>query len=1023
MTPRAEFCLLGPLLVRWNGVQVAVPRGRQRAVLAALLLNAGRVVSVDELAEVLWGAHPPPSERVTVQNTVMRLRQSLGAARSLIGTQPRGYLITIAAGELDVSRFEDSIRVAQSAIRDTSWPQAATAAAAALALWRGEPLADAGSELLTAREAPRLAELRLQALEARIDADLHLGRHKEVIGELRLLVSAHPLRENLHGLLMVALYRDGRQGEALAAYVAARRVLVEELGAEPGLRLSQLHQQILTADRALALPPTAVASDDGGARPAPPRELPAGVGKFTGRAAELAALTRLLDQPTSMVVISAIGGTAGVGKTALAVHWAHQVAGQFPDGQLYVNLRGYDPSQPMTAADALAGFLSALGVSGTGIPAGEAARSARYRSLLAGKRMLILLDNARSVGQVRPLLPGMPGCAVLVTSRDSLAGLVARDGATRLDLDLLPLADAVALLRALIGQRASADPGAAAELALLCCRLPLALRVTAELAAARPDATLAELAGELADQQGRLDLLDAGGDPFAAVRTVFSWSYRNLDAGAARTFRLAGLHPGAGFDAYATAALTGATLQETRRALDALARAHLIQPVGPGRYTMHDLLRAYAVEQAAGRDADSLCHLALTGLFDYYRSVAAVAMDLLYPAEAHRRPRIAPTSAAVPELPDEAGARAWLDAERANLVAVVVHCADHAWPDNATDLANTLFRYLMTGSHGTEAEAIYRHVLQAALRSGDRSAEADALNGLGGIGIMRGQFRDAAGHYQAALQAYRQCGDRTGQAWVLRNLGITEYQLHNLRSAASYHREAIAAFEDAGDSLGAARGLAQLAAAETELGSYDQAAEHLQRALAVHRDAKDQSGEADALTRLGELNLRRGQLTEAAASFEHALAIRRHIGYSAGVAAGLSNLGEVSLRRGDYQRAISHLREALALCRYTGDQYVAIVTLRTLAEALHAAGQPADARAELAVALRLAAETGNTYQQASAHRDLADSYHHAAEDERACYHWQQALTLYTQLSAPEAEHVRALLIETSRDGERQPEVQ
>jgi DNA-binding SARP family transcriptional activator len=349
-----EFGLLGPLAVRRDGVVITVPRGKQRVVLAALLLKAGRAVPVDELAEVLWGPEPPPSARVTVHNYVKRLRKALGdTGHSRILTQPGGYLICVDAGELDVSRFEALLEAARAAARDGSWDQAAVQARAALALWRDEPLTDVPSEVLALRETPWLRELRLQALEAHIEAELHLGHQGEVIGELRRLASAHPLREHLHGLLMLALYRDGRQGEALAAYQQARAVLIEELGTEPGTWLCELHQAMLTADPALA-GPWAGRAAAGERAPVVPRQLPAAVPHFAGRAGELAALNGLLDhvggESRGTVVISAIGGTAGVGKTALAVRWAHQVAERFPGGQLYVNMRGYDPGQPMQAA-------------------------------------------------------------------------------------------------------------------------------------------------------------------------------------------------------------------------------------------------------------------------------------------------------------------------------------------------------------------------------------------------------------------------------------------------------------------------------------------------------------------------------------------------------------------------------------------------------------------------------------------------------------------------------------------------
>ncbi len=1035
MAVSAEFSLLGPLTVRIDGALVPIPAAKHRAVLAVLLLHANRVVTVDDLAEALWGENLPSAARTGVQNYVMRLRKALGPGGARITTQPRGYRLRVEPGELDLDRFEGMLRDAATAVRDSRWPEAADGAVAALAMWQGEPLADVGSDLLTSKDAPRLAELRLQALETRIDADLHLDRHGEVIGELRQLAAQNPLRERVHALLMLALYRDGRQAEALAAYQHAGEILVHELGAEPGSELQHLRQQILTADPALN-PPTAGATGPLPATPLPaaplppvpapatplpaapvPRELPGDVAAFTGRAAELAELDRLLlGSPAASVgpkpaaaVISALSGTAGVGKTALAVHWAHHAAAQFPDGQLYVNLRGYDPDQPTSATDALAAFLRSLGVPGQDIPPEESERASRYRSLLAGKRVLVLLDNAATVAQVRPMLPGHPGCAVLVTSRDSLAGLVARDGAHRLDLDLLPVADAVALLRELTGARVDIEPDAAVTLARQCARLPLALRIAAELAAARPDVPLASLVSELGDQQHRLDLLDAGGDPRTSVRSVFSWSYLSLDDGTARLFRLVSLHPGADFDACAATALTGSTLPPTRQALDALARAHLLQPTSPGRYAMHDLLRAYAREQATACDPDDPCQQALTRLFDYYLAAAAAAMDVLYPAEAQVRPRVPPSAAAVPVMPGEADAHAWLDGERANLVAMAVHCTGNGWPEHAIRLADMLFRYLMNGSHLPEAHTIYSHELHAARRSGDLVAQADALNGLGTIGVMRGRFGDAADNYRAALERYRLSGHHAGQARALGNLGIAEAELHNHWSAASYFRQAIAAYEDAGNSLGAARALSRLASSEVKLGSYDQAEEHLQRALSVLREANFESGEADALTSIGDLNFRRGHLTQAAGFFGQALTIYRRLGNHACVANELYNLGEVSSREGDYPSARSYLQQALELHRQAGYQYGEILTLRSMAEVLHATGQPAAARDELAAALRLAAETGNTYQQATVHRDLAESHHSAGEHDRARHHWQQAQALYREVGAPEADEVSTRL--------------
>jgi DNA-binding SARP family transcriptional activator/Flp pilus assembly protein TadD len=1008
-----EFCLLGPLMVRCGGTAVTVPPGKQRAILAVLLLNSGRVVRLDELAEALWAAGPPPSGPVAVQNYVMRLRKTLGeAGRERIITQPPGYLIHVAADELDVSRFEFLLGAARAAARDCSWDQAALQSRGALALWRGEPLADVDCQQLAAREAPRLAEVRLQALETRIDADLHLGRHAEVIAELRQLAGEHPLRERLHGDLMLALYRDGRQAEALAAYADARRVLAGELGTEPGAGLRKLQQQILTADPGLDVP-TSAQSVTVNAVPAVPRELPAGVSNFTGRSDELKALTRLLDQSdgngAGTVVISAIGGTAGVGKTALAVHWAHDVVDRFPDGQLYVNLRGYDPAQPVSAGDALAGFLRSLGVPGQDIPPEQAGRAARYRSLLAGKRMLVVLDNAGSADQVRPLLPGSPACTVLVTSRDALAGLVARDGAMRLDLDVLPPQDAVAVLRALIGARVDDEPAAAAELAEQCCRLPLALRVAAELAAARPAVPLAGLTAELADLQTRLDLLDAGGDPGTQVRAVFSWSYRHLHAADARAFQLFGLHPGPDLEPYAAAALAGATVPQARRALDVLARAHLIQLAGPGRHGMHDLLRGYARELAATVDGGQEQHAALTRLFDHYLHTAATAMDTLYPAECHLRPRIPRPATPVPPLAGPAAAREWLDAERATLVAAAGHAAAHDWPGHAIRLAATLSSYLCKGGHLSEALFVFGHALGAARRTGDHAAEAIILTQFGDVDWRQSRLQQAVGHYGQALALFRAAGHRTGEALALGGMGLSETGLGRCEQADRHQQEAVAIYRDIGDRFGEARALGNLGWVRQRQGRYQEAAGSHQQSLDLSREIGDREGEAIATARLGAVDLRLGRYQHAAGYLEQALALSHEMGNKGGEAEIRHWLGRAYLELGRHEQAAGNFKQALAVFREIGDPALEADALNGLGDVLFRAGDADKARAHHATALQIATEIGVPQQQAHAHSGLARACQADGDSAQARHHWQEALISYAAIGAPEVDETRAQL--------------
>ena len=1004
------------MTVTVGDIAVGLARAKERILLAALLLNANQAVPISELTEAVWGIDAPRSAVGTLRDYVKELRKRIALRQeSQIVTVPGGYLIRVDSADLDVLAFEELESQARQAAAEGAWALATDRWTAGEALWRGQPLADVPSELLTSREVPRLTEMRVQALESRFTADLRLGRHAEIIADLRRLAATYPLRERLHAQLMLALYRDGQQAAAQAVFHEARTLLIDELGTEPGPELRQLHQQVLASDPALDLPPlapraatTLARADQQQGIAGVPRQLPAAVSHFIGRTAELAALNGLLTDATepAAVVISALAGTAGVGKTAVAVHWARRVAGQFPDGQLYVNLRGYDLAEPVEATEALAGFLRALGVSGTDIPDDLEERARLYRSRLAGRRILVLLDNARDGEQIRPLLPGDPDCLAIITSRDALAGLVATDGAVRLDLDVLPLADAVALLRSLIGRRVDEDPDAATDLAMLCARLPLALRIGAELAAARPTAPLAGLLAEL--RESRLDSLD-GGEERADFRAVFSWSLRQLPGEIAAAFALIGLHPGENLDAHAAAALTGMPIRLARRALTRLHRASLLQQAPNGRYGTHDLLRAYAREQATERHPAGEREQALTRLFDYYLAAAAATTDVAFPAETNLRADARPLAAALPEISAEADARAWLDRERANLVAVVAYCARHGWPRHASSVARTLFRYLMNGNHLSQARAIYSHALQAASALGDLSGQAEALNGLGGIGIKTGRSREAAGHYHDALDLYRRSGDQPGQARALRNLGATEGQLHRYQSSASCYRQAIAASRQAGDSLGAARTLVDLAAIDIELGHCNQATQHLNQAIPVLRQANDRVYEALALERLGALGVRQRRLTTATECFEQARAIYLSIGHQTGAATQLRMLGWVSVRSSDYEQAIAYLRNAIALAEENGDTYGQTEALDALATALHGTGEADAARAELHRALRLATQTGNTYQQARAHHHLADSNQRAGQDEQARDHWCQALALYTQVGASEAELVRSKL--------------
>jgi DNA-binding SARP family transcriptional activator len=926
MAEGTEFGLLGPLLVRCSGTLVPVPPGKQRAVLAVLLLHAGRVVPVDEIAEVLWGPVPPPSARVTVRNYVKRLRLTLGdPGRERISTQPRGYLIRVAAAELDVARFEALISAARTAARGGAWAVSAARARAALSLWRGDPLADVQSGALAALEIPRLAELRLQALEFRLEADLHLGRQSDVIAELRQLAGIYPLREHLQALLMLAYYQSGRQAEALAAYRHAREVLVEGLGVEPGAELRELHQQILRGNPALAQPGGSELSM--AAEPAAslvPHQLPARGPRFIGRMAELATLLKLLDQ-TALVpgrpgtsgapTIVAISGTAGVGKTALALHFAHQVADDFPDGQLYLNLRGFDPSgQPLHPAAAVRSLLDALGVCAEQLPVGPDAQAGLYRSLLAGRGMLIVLDNAADTGQVRPLLPGDGGCLIVVTSRRQLTALGVLDGAHALTLDLLTDSDARDLLASRLGEaRLASDPVATAELVVQCARLPLALSVAAARAQAQPGLPLAVLASDLREVRGRLDALD-GGEEIIDVRAVFSWSYQQLPPAAARMFALLGLHPGPDITVAAAASLAGVSGADAGRVLGQLTRACLLSEHVPGRFAFHDLLRAYAAEQAAAED-DARRQDAIRRLAGHYLHSAAAADRAIYAT----RPPVAlpaPPPGTQPEtFPGYARALGWFDQEHYVLLAVIDLAAAAGLHACAWQLPWTLETFLFRRAHWHDWAATQATALAAARHLADPDAQAHAHRGIANARIESGFFDQGHRHLAQALQLCENAGDLLGQARIHLDLARSAGYQHHYDDYLIHARRGLELSRAAGDPAGEGNGLAEVAWALALNGRHEQAIAYGHDALRLVRNCGNRAQEGHIWDTIGYAHHHLGHHAEAAACYQQAVQILDEVGFHFGKAVTLTFAGEAYRAAGDLPAARDAWRAAHLILR------------------------------------------------------------------------------------------------------------
>jgi len=979
-----EFGVLGPVEVWADGRAVDAGHTRQRAVLAVSLLEAGRAVPAEVLIDRVWGEDPPQSVRNVLYGYVARLKALIASGQDpdiTLSRRPGGYVLHARPDQVDVCRFRRLVTEATAAEDDE---QAATALGKALAQWRGPALAGLDSPWLNTMRAALELERAAAVLDLN-DIRLRRGEHGKLAAELAAQATESPADERLIGQLMLALYRCGRQAEALHCYDRTRRHLADELGADPSPPLAALYQQILRADPALthepapASRPAAPAKGTSPAAPhtgAVPRELPADVAAFTGRSAELAELDGLLAAtvsteadaragadgevagrgaaagPAPAAVISAVSGTAGVGKTALAVHWAHRAAaaGRFPDGQLHVNLRGYDPARPMTPADALAGFLRALGVPGRDIPPDQDQRAARYRSLLSGKRMLVLLDNASHAEQVRPLLPGTPGCAVLVTSRDALAGLVARDGAARLDLDLLPLGEATALLTALIGEPARADPNAAAELARQCARLPLALRVAAERAAARPRVPLADLVADLVGQQQRLDLLDAGDDPRTAVRAVFSWSYQELSDRAARMFRLLGLHPGPDISVPAAASLAATAETDARHLLQGLARAHLIAEHVPGRYALHDLLRAYAAEQARHTGDDTGRHEAIGRVLDHYLHTAARAARLLNPALEPVAPTPPRTGAAAGQPADRQQAVTWFKAEHQVLLAAVTLAAESGFDTHAWQLPWAMAPFLHARLHWQDWAATQRTALAAATRLDDLTAQAVCCRLLGHACTNLGDHDQARGHFGASLMLYQRLGDRLGEARIHQHLGNLTGRQGRYADALGHVEQALRLYQAIGDNANQAEALNNIGWYHAILGDFRQARASCRLAVTRAVEADHRRTEGKAWDSVGYAEHHLGNLAEAAACYQRALGLFREAGDRLDAADTLTRLGETCRAAGEPARARDAWLQALAVLQYLDHPDAAKV------------------RAKLASTNHLTSATPSAAQRAARHR-------------------------------------------------------
>jgi DNA-binding SARP family transcriptional activator/tetratricopeptide (TPR) repeat protein len=906
-----EFRVLGPVGIGADDRTLVGGHARQRALLAVLVLELGRVVPPDKLIDRVWGEKPPASVRNALYTYVARLKAVIAATADgevSLSRRQGGYLLQAAPSRVDLFRFRQLVADATAAGDDE---QIARCLHSALALWRGPALTGVDSPWLGATRAALEMERHAVLLQLN-DVRLRLGQHADLVAGLAWQATEAPADERLIGQLMIALYRSGSQADALRWFEQIRCHLAEELGTTPGPQLRELHQQILRFDPALAVAAVVTRRD------APvPRQLPAAPNDFTGRARELQELTRMLDQAGAgspgTVVISAIGGPAGVGKTVLALHWAHQVAGRFGDGNLYANLRGFDPSGTRVApAVTIHGFLEALAVPPERIPADPEAQAGLYRSLLSGKQMLIVLDNAGDEEQVRPLLPASPASLVLITSRRQLGGLAAADGARLLTLDVLTHAEAVQLLAARIGlARAAAEPGVIDRIADLCACLPLALAVAAASAAARPAIPLAALAEELANSAGRLDALDTG-DPAASVRAVFSWSYEQLNKEEARMFRLLGIHPGPDISVPAAASLAGAAEPHARRLLRELARAHLITEHVPGRYAIHDLLRAYAAEQAHQTDSDSDRRRATDRMLDHYLQVVILAGRLLGAAADDVLTPFGPDAA--PGQPaDHEQAMAWFEAEHQVLLGAVTLAAGSGADAHAWQMPCAMAGWLQARGHWQECAEILRTALTAAIRMRDISGQALSGRLLANACIDLGHPDQALQHFTSSMILYQRLGNRLGEARIRNRLGTLASYQGRYADALEHSEQALRLFQAIGNKLGEAAVLNNVACYHTMLGDYQQARAFCRQSLTLSAQTGNQLAEANAWDSLGEAEHHLSNLAEAAACYQRALRLFRTCGSLSDEAGTLTRLGDTHHAAGDEAQAVAAWQQALAI--------------------------------------------------------------------------------------------------------------
>ncbi|SHM36445.1 AfsR/SARP family transcriptional regulator [Actinacidiphila paucisporea] len=961
MSPWLSFQVLGPLKVSVDGKSLLLRSARQRTILAVLLLTPGRVVSVDALADAVWDGEPPATARNQIAICVSALRKTFrdeAGVDGLIETVLPGYVLHTEGHYVDVVDLYESAAAAGAAA-ETGDPDAAAARFEdALALWSGPVLDGMDGGALTGAVS-RLTELRIDLAEEYAAVQLQQGRYRSVVANLSPVVAEHPLREHARAVLMRAYDRLGRRSEALDCFREGRRILIAELGVEPGPELQELHRKVLEGDGPAPVrtaPPTAVA-----ARPpeAVPRQLPLPPEPFVGREAELELLERLVQPAPGQggglpVRIAAVYGAAGVGKSALALHWADRVAERFPDGQIYLDLQDLPGNGgPVTAEAALDRALRALGVPGAAVPAGLQDRAALYRSTLDGKRLLVVLDNAGSLDQIRPLLPGRGPARALFTSRDPLSGIAGAFAAVRVELHVMSPAESLGLLAATIGDhRVAAEPAAAQRLVDLCDHLPLALRIVATRLLSDHQGSLRRMAARMEDRRERLDVLSSGE---SGVRSGLWLSYRALSVQAARLYRQLSMLDVPDFPAWIGAPVLGVTPGDSEELLDRLAAAQLLETCsvhgGGTRYRFQDLMRLFAQERCLAEDSAQEREQTLDRVLSAMLTVVYAAQEQLY-GKGEVAPHVPAYTAEVPggtvsEL--VADPIEWFEGEREVLGSLVAQAARGDQAGRAWVLAVGSVSFFETRNHLEDWQRTAECALAGARRVGDIRGAGTMLRSLGTLAIYQRRYEEARERLESALLHLEQTDDIQGRAIVRRNLAVCARFSGDLAGAAGSCEEALVLFRQAGDSSGLSHALGLLAQIEIELGNPERGVELSNQAIEVSYEAGSLRSRTQNLYRLAEALLSAGQSAQAEGVCHDVVGLTRGQGDRLGEAHGLCVLGEAQWRLNEPHKARASLLRGLRAAEEVNDRFLQarITTNLACAEAI-TGGTGADAPLEWA---------------------------------------------------------------------------